>query len=174
MQVMWLVGRHPVRMIDTTDLRLLHLLQGNARTSNAELARGLEMAPSAVHQRLRKLEDRGVVQGYDVRIDPRAVDRGLVAFLQLQTDERLGEFHVAQRLAALPEVLELRDVAGEDCYLAKVRARDTDDLHRLIREVIAGVEGVRSTRTTIVLKTLKERSALPLPVPANDDTNEDS
>ncbi len=154
-------------MIDSTDLQLLALLQENARTSNADLARRLEMAPSAIHQRLRKLEERGVVRGYAVRIDPVVVDRGLVAFLHLQTDERLGEFHAADEIARLPEVLELHDVAGEDCYLAKVRAKDTADLHRLIREVIAGVEGVRSTRTTIVLKTLKESGDLPLGVDVN-------
>lgn len=157
-------------MIDTTDLRLLARLQDNARTSNAELARHLEMAPSAIHQRLRKLEDRGVIQGYAVRIDPVEVDRGLVAFLHLQTDEGLGDFHIAKELARLPEVLELHDVAGEDCYLAKVRAKDTSDLHRLIREVIAGVKGVRSTRTTVVLKTMKESLNLPLGLEA-DGTN---
>ena len=155
-------------MIDTTDLRLLALLQDNARTSNADLARHLEMAPSAIHQRLRKLEDRGVVQGYAVRIDPVVVNRGLVAFLHLQTEEGLGDFHVAEELARLPEVLELHDVAGEDCYLAKVRAKDTADLHRLIREVIAGVQGVRSTRTTIVLKTVKESTDLPLDLDAGE------
>ena len=149
-------------MIDATDLQLLTILQENARTSNADLARSLEMAPSAIHQRLRKLEERGVLQGYAARIDPESVSCGLVAFLHLQTDERLGDFHVAEELARLPEVLELHDVAGEDCYLAKVRARDTSDLHRLIREVIAGVDGVRSTRTTVVLKTVKESGDLPL------------
>ena len=153
---------HSGGMIDATDLQLLTILQENARTSNADLARSLEMAPSAIHQRLRKLEERGVLQGYAARIDPESVSCGLVAFLHLQTDERLGDFHVAEELARLPEVLELHDVAGEDCYLAKVRARDTSDLHRLIRQVIAGVDGVRSTRTTVVLKTVKESGDLPL------------
>ena len=120
------------------------------------------MAASAVHQRLRKLEERGVVQGYAVRIDPDAVGCGLLAFVHLRTEEALGDSHVADALAAMPEVLELHDVAGEDCYLAKVRARDTAHLHALIRERIAGIGGVRSTSTTIVLKTIQESAALPL------------
>ena len=149
-------------MIDATDLRLLELLQQGARTSNADLAREVEMAASAVHQRLRKLEERGVVQGYAVRIDPDAVGCGLLAFVHLRTDEALGDSSVAEAVAALPEVLELHDVAGEDCYLAKVRARDTAHLHALIRERIAGIGGVRSTSTTIVLKTIHESATLPL------------
>lgn len=150
-------------MIDATDRQLLDCLQTNARSSNAELARGLGMAPSAIHQRVRKLEDRGIVLGYSARVDPRAIERGLLAFIHLRTEEPLGETRIAEEVAAIPGVLEVHDIAGEDCYLLKVRAADTGALHGLIRNGIGAVRGVLSTKTTIVLKTFAERFDLPLP-----------
>ena len=121
------------------------------------------MAPSAILQRIRRLEERGVIRGYSARLDPEAVARGLVAYVFLRTGEPLGEPRAARAVAALPEVLELHDIAGDDCYLAKVRVADTEALHRLLRETIAAIPDVRSTRTVIVLKTFKESSELPLP-----------
>ncbi|MEM7204177.1 MAG: Lrp/AsnC family transcriptional regulator [Planctomycetota bacterium] len=150
-------------MIDDTDLVLVEMLQRDARVTNAALARSLDMAPSAVHQRVRRLEERGVVRGYTARIDPSAVGRGLLAFVHLKTDEQLHDTSIPKAVAELPGVLEVHDIAGEDCYLLKVRAADTDALHELIRRGVGAVPGVRSTRTTIVLKTFAECSDLPLP-----------
>ncbi len=153
------------RTIDATDRRILELLQGDARLPNAEIARCLEMAPSAVHQRTRRLEERGVIQGYNARVDPPSVNRSLAAFVHLRTDEALASFSVAEAVAALPGVLEVHDIAGEDCYLIKVRVPDIAELHRFLREDLGAVPGVRSTRTTIVLKTIAEHTNLPIPSP---------
>ncbi len=153
--------------MDQTDRQIVELLQDNARVSNADIARQLEMAPSAIFQRIRKLEDRGVIQAYRAQLDPESVGRGLMAFVSLKTEEPLGDPTVATALAELPEVLELHDIAGEDCYLAKVRVRDATALHELLRRTIAQIPHVRSTSTVIVLKTFKETSALPIAV---DDT----
>ena len=68
----------------------------------------------------------------------------------------------AEELAALPSVLELHHLAGEDCFLVKVRARDTDDLYRILRDELGRFKAIRSTRTTIVLKTVKESTGLPV------------
>lgn len=149
-------------MIDATDERLLELLQDNARLSNADIARRLEMAPSAILKRIRRLEERGVIEGFSTRVEPGAVGRGMCAFVHLRTDEPLGRPDVPAALVAMPEVLEVHDIAGEDCYLVKVRVRDTTALHELIRGRIAALDLVRSTSTTIVLKTFKETSALPV------------
>lgn len=159
------------RTIDTTDLRIMDILQTDARTANAQIARRLNLAPSAIHQRIRKLEERGVIQCYTARVEPKSVRRGLLAFIHLQTDERLGDQAVAEEVARLSGVLEVHDIAGEDCYLLKVRVADTDDLHRLLRDSLAAIPGVRSTRTTIVLKTISERAALPLPVGIENGTD---
>src|SRR5690606_4613296 len=112
-------------MIDASDRHILDILQDNARISNAEIARRVGLAPSAVYERIRKLEERGVIQGYAPRIDPKATDMGLLAFIFVRSDDSAGEDDAARVLAQLPEVQEVHHVAGEDCFLVKVRTRDT-------------------------------------------------
>lgn len=149
-------------MIDDTDNEILNILQENARTSNAEIARQLGMAPSAILERIRKLEARGVLTGYEARLDAKALGLGLLAFVFVRADERLGAPEVGVALAAIPDVQEVHHIAGEDCYLVKVRVADTTALGRLLREGFGAIETVRSTRTTIVLATIKESARLPI------------
>lgn len=153
-------------MLNPIDLAILKLLQANGRISNADIARRLGMAPSAILDRIRKLEQRGVIQGYTTRIAPGAVGLGLTAFVLVRTEERVGSGAIGQALARIPEVQELHHVAGEDCYLVKVRVPDTEGLSRLLRERFGRLRGVRNTRSTIVLSTVKESAALPLPAAA--------
>jgi Lrp/AsnC family transcriptional regulator, leucine-responsive regulatory protein len=152
------------RTIDETDLRIMTLLQDNARISNAEIARQIGLAPSATLERMRKLETRGLVRDYVARLDPRPLGFGLLAFVFVRSDERIGEPETALQLAAIPQVQEVHHIAGEDCYLVKVRAADPEQLGRLLRERFGAIPTVRSTRTTIVLETVKEDPRLPVPV----------
>ncbi|HEX8649859.1 MAG TPA: Lrp/AsnC family transcriptional regulator [Pyrinomonadaceae bacterium] len=153
-------------MIDDKDRRILEFLQENARITNVELARAAELTPSATLERVRKLEERGLIKGYMAILDPRALDLGLVAFIFVRVDDQHDLFNeeekTAEALAALPSVQELHHLAGEDCFLVKVRARDTDDLYRVLKEEFGQLKAIRSTRTTIVLKTVKETQRLPL------------
>lgn len=149
-------------MFDATDRQILALLQRNARTSNADIARQLGMAPSAIFERIRKLEARGVILGYETRISPKAAGLGLLAYVFIRSEDAAGAEDTGSLLAAVPEVQEIHHVAGEDCYLAKVRARDPEDLGRILKERFVAIPQVRSTRSTIVLGTLKESAALPL------------
>jgi Lrp/AsnC family transcriptional regulator, leucine-responsive regulatory protein len=160
-------------MIDSIDAQILTILQTNSRTSNAEIARQLSMAPSAIFERIKRLEERGNIEGFGARLNPRPLNLGLLAFIQVRSKDRVSELSTAQRLAQFPEVLEVHHVAGEDCYLLKVRAADTESLGRLLRNGFGGIESIVSTRTTIVLETLKETSALPVqggrPCPEEND-----
>jgi Lrp/AsnC family transcriptional regulator, leucine-responsive regulatory protein len=149
-------------MIDRSDTQTLNILQENARTSNAEIARRVGLAPSAVHERIRKLEERGIIGGYSVRIEPRAASLGLLAFIFVRSSESPGEEEAARALAAMPEVQEVHHVAGEDCFMVKVRTRDTDALGELLRDKLKTIPAVRATRMTIVLDTIKESATLPL------------
>jgi Lrp/AsnC family leucine-responsive transcriptional regulator len=151
-----------LRTFDDIDRQIMAILQENARTSNAEIARRVGMAPSAVLERVRKLEERGIIEGYTARLSPRALERGLVAFVFVRADEPLGHEDAGRVLASLPEVQEVHHVAGEDCYLVKVRAADPESLGRLLRERFGSIGSVRSTRTTVVLETVKETCALPV------------
>ncbi|HEY3203025.1 MAG TPA: Lrp/AsnC family transcriptional regulator [Thermoanaerobaculia bacterium] len=153
-------------MIDSIDAEILNILQANARTSNAEIARQVDLAPSAVFERIRKLEERGVIRGYAAQINPKSIGLPLLAFIFVRAEEKPGAEKTAKRVAEIPEVLEVHHVAGEDCFLAKVRASDTEALGRLLRERLGSIETITSTRTTIVLDSVKETSSLPLESPA--------
>jgi|SoiMethySBSTD1v2_1073268.scaffolds.fasta_scaffold409375_2 Lrp/AsnC family leucine-responsive transcriptional regulator len=152
-------------MIDQTSLVILETLQSDARISNAEIGRRVGLAPSAVFERIKKLEERGAVRGYNANIDPAAVDLGLLAFVLVRAEERGGAPRTEAALVAIPEVQEVHHVAGEDCFMLKVRARDTSALNDLLANQIGALESVRSTKTTIVLRTAKETSTIPIASP---------
>ncbi|MDP9122205.1 MAG: Lrp/AsnC family transcriptional regulator [Acidobacteriota bacterium] len=149
-------------MIDNTDTQILTLLQQNARISNAEIARQVGMAPSAILERIRKLETSGVIRGYEARIDPEALGLSLLAFVFVRSNDLVGDTSTAELLARIPEVQEAHHIAGEDCFLLKVRVPDAKSLGRLLRERIGVLGTVRSTRTTIVLETVRESAQVPL------------
>ena len=159
-------------MIDDIDGRILSILQNDARTSNAEIARRLAMAPSAILERIRKLETRGLIDGYEARLNPKALDMGLLAFIYVRADERIGSRVIGDELAAFPEVQEVHHIAGEDCYLLKVRVADTNALSDLLRQRLGPIDAIRSTRTTIVLSTIKETAQIPLPSTAKEDLSD--
>ncbi len=146
-------------MINEIDIKILNIVQQDARISNAEIARQVGLAPSAVLERVRKLEERGVIRGYAAEIDAAQVGFGLTAFVFVRTNECCSE--TDKFLAEIPEVLEVHDVAGDDSYLLKVRAKNTEELARLLRERLKNVPNVASTKTTVVLQTIKETTALP-------------
>lgn len=133
--------------------------------TQVEIAKAVGLAPSAVLERLRKLEARGAIQGYAALVDPHLVDLPMLAFVAVRTaavgDE---EREVGERLAAIPEVLEVHYVAGEDCLLLKMRARDAEHIGELLRGRVSTVPKVKSTRTTIVLGSIKETPRLPIVV----------
>lgn len=147
-------------MINEIDKQILNIIQQDARISNADIARQVGLAPSAVLERIRKLEERGVIRGYAAELDAAQLDFGLTAFVAVRTNDCCSE--TDKFLAEIPEVLEVHDVAGEDSYLLKIRAKSPEDLARLLRERLKNVPNVASTKTTIVLQTIKETTALPI------------
>jgi Lrp/AsnC family leucine-responsive transcriptional regulator len=155
-----LISRGKTLALDETDLAILEILQENARTSNAEIARRLGLAPSAILERIRKLEARNVVEGYPARLRARALGLDLTAFAFVRSEEGRDAVDVAASLATLPEIQEVHHVAGEDCLLVKLRAADTGSLGEFLRTRVGAIKGVRATRTTIVLETVKETSRL--------------
>lgn len=158
------------RTIDGIDRRIVALLQDNARIAQTEIAKAVGLAPSAVLERIRKLEARGVITGYVALVDPRAVDQRMLAFVAVRTNA-VGdeERDVAAQLAAIPEVLEVHYVAGDDCLLLKMRARDAEHIGQLLQNQVSAVPKVRSTRTTIVLGSMKESPRLPIHISEDEE-----
>ena len=149
--------------LDKTDLHILRLMQDNARISNADLARELGMAPSGVLERVKKLEQRNVIQQYTARINPSALQQKMLAFIFMKAADGPGCNTTAQELAKIPEVQEVHHVAGDDCYLVKVRTYDSASLMHLMRTGFSKIPNILSTRTTIVLETVKEQQQLVIP-----------
>jgi Lrp/AsnC family leucine-responsive transcriptional regulator len=148
--------------MDATDLNILKILQKKARIPNVEVARQVDMAPSAVLERIRKLEKQGYIDGYEVRLNPERFRCKLVAFIVVTTRNLKACNKVAARLAAIPEIQEVHEIAGEDGLMVKIRTSDTTQLGRLIQNNIAGIDQVSATRTMIVLSTLKESARIPI------------
>ena len=148
--------------LDSKDLDILIHLQPDSTLSNVELAKKLGMAPSAVLERVKKLEQKGIIEGYPTRINPNALNLKLLAFIFVKSSEGPGDETLAKHLAQIPEVLEMHHIAGDDCYLLKIRAEDPQSLIKIMRDKFSKLSGILSTKTTIVLETLKESNYLPI------------
>lgn len=153
--------------LDRIDRTILRLLQENARISHTALAEAVGLSPNPLAQRLRKLESRGVIQGYQARVDPESVGRGTMAFVGVkQVDHRTESHHAfVEAVAALPEVIEVHHVAGEEDFLLKVAVRDMRAYERFLLEGLARIPGLERVRTTFVLSTPRAGSALPIDEP---------
>jgi Lrp/AsnC family leucine-responsive transcriptional regulator len=149
--------------MDKTDKNILSLLQENARITNAEIARQVGMVPSGVQERIRKLEDKGYILDYATHLRSDPLDLGLLAFIFVRTSEPPGGLDTAEELAKFPEILEVHHVAGEDCYLLKLRHSNNKALADFLREKLGPIPTIISTRTIIVLDTVKETCSLKLP-----------
>ena len=142
-------------MIDEIDYKILTILQEKARIPNAEVARQIGMAPSAVLERIRKLEERQIIEGYEVRLNPQAFDQGLTAFVEVRGI--FPDFEVAiANLAEISNVQDIHQVTGDDCILLKLRISDNQELGHIISHQINLLPGVTGSRTQIVLNTFKE------------------
>jgi Lrp/AsnC family leucine-responsive transcriptional regulator len=142
--------------MDVTDSRLIDLLQENGRATQLELARVVGLSQPAVAERIRKLEERGIIAGYTARVDAIKLGLDLTAFIGVGIEHPKFFEGFTKKVMALEEVLECHRVAGDDSYLLKVKTRNTRSLDRLLVEVLRTIPGVTRTHTTIVLSSMKE------------------
>ncbi len=142
---------------DAVDKRLLELLREDGRASHASLAKAVGLSAPAVRERVRKLEQAGVVRGYRAVLDPESVGLPITAFVMIAPQPRKPARQLVERLKALPELEALYAVAGVYSYMAKVRAQSTAELDALLDRIFM-LEGVERTETTMVLRTAIERA----------------
>jgi len=145
--------------LDDLDRQLLSLLVEDGRRSYADLARDTGLSTSAVHQRVRRLEQRGAVQGYTARLDPITAGLPLSAFISIQPIDPAAPDDAPERLRHLAAIEACHSVAGEESYILQVRVTGPADLEQLLQDVRAAA-GV-STRTTVVLSTPWEGRSVP-------------
>jgi Lrp/AsnC family leucine-responsive transcriptional regulator len=151
--------------MDATDIKALARLQDAGRETWAALGHALGMTGPAAAERVRRLEERGIIRGYRAVLDSDAVGARLAAFVAVSLNRPKDRAPFLALVARLPEIQECHHVAGDDDYVLKVRCHDTADLERILTRDLNRLPGVARTRTTVVLSTVKETSALPLAAP---------
>ena len=161
------------RELDTTDRRILALVQKDASHAQAEIARRVGLSTAAVHERLKKLESAGVIRRWTAVVDPIAVGAQVCAFVEVFFEHPRFEKGFIERVRKIDAVQECHHITGEFSLLLKVRVADMRALQTLLLEQLSGHEGVRQTRTVMVLSTVKEATYVePGPAPARIEGEE--
>jgi Lrp/AsnC family leucine-responsive transcriptional regulator len=142
--------------LDLLDLQLVEALQRNARSTFAELGTIVGLKAPAVHERVKRLENRGYLRGYAAQVDNRRLGYELMAFVGVITAPEKTYDEFTTQIATLPEVLEMHSVAGDQTFLLKVATRSTGHLDELLSR-IKRIPGIARTQTTIILSTPFER-----------------
>ena len=122
----------------------------------------INLAPSAVLERIRKMEQQGIIERYEVRLNPEQFHCQQVSFIHVKLESNRDVSDICSSLASITEIQEVHFIAGEDCILLKVRTSDTTELDQLLRLKILPIQGVRSTKTFPVLSTTKETAQIPI------------
>ncbi|ODM28600.1 AsnC family transcriptional regulator [Marinobacter adhaerens] len=152
--------------IDRVDADILDMLQENGRLSNAKVAGRLSISETPCWRRLKRLEESGVIAGYQAVLDRRALGLGVLAFVQLgcneHSEETTEEFQ--RIIQCSPNVLSCHNTTGEADFLLQVVAKDLDDYSRFVERVLRRLPGVTSIRSNVSLRELKSSNRLPIPI----------
>jgi Lrp/AsnC family leucine-responsive transcriptional regulator len=155
--------------LSTNDARILEVLQRDGRRPYGELGAEVGISGPSAHERVRKLEGRGVIRGYAAIVDPRLVGYDILAFTWVTQAPGTTARDLTEAFAAIPEIEECHHITGEADYLIKVRARDTRDLERVLR-LVQTTPDVFQTETDVVFSSGFERRPLRIPTETDDDS----
>jgi Lrp/AsnC family leucine-responsive transcriptional regulator len=162
-KIVALKRQHPVGVahsIDKTDAKILELLQQNGRMQRNAVAEEVDLSVSAVSERMRKLEERGVIDGYHAVVDAKRLRFDITAFIRVSVDGSEHYEAFIDRVTGMDEVLELHSITGEGSHVMKVRTKNTTSLEGFLSDIQA-LPGVSGTTTSIVLSTFKETRSVP-------------
>ncbi|MEK5029463.1 Lrp/AsnC family transcriptional regulator [Paenibacillus sp. FSL M7-1046] len=148
--------------MDSLDHKIFKALMANGRMTWAELAGLLGLSSPAAADRVRRLEEQGMIKGYTALIDAESAGFGLAALIAVSLERPTHRQAFLELVLKLPEIQECHHTAGDDDYILKIRCRGTRDLDRIISEELKSLPGIVRTRTTIILGTVKETPNVPL------------
>ncbi len=150
--------------LDRYDRTILRLLQANARISNRELSDAVNLSPSTVFERVKRLSKSGFILGFQARLNPEKIGAGQIAFVQVTLDrtrhDAIGAMRIA--IASRAEILDCYAMAGEFDFLLKVRTQDMVTCQDVVSSALRGVPGIKQVRTFAVMSPVKESSELPI------------
>jgi len=155
--------------MDALDLSIIEILQREGRTPQHEIARRVSLSQPAVAERIKKLEEKGVITGYVATVDAAALGNDVTAFVGVAIEHPRHFEAFARRIRGVPEVLECHRVAGEFTYLLKVKTANTRSLDRLLTRELRTLAGVTRSFTTIALASIKETTAVPIDRSAREE-----
>jgi len=149
--------------LDRTDLRILDLLQKNGRLTMTELAHQVGLSATPCTERVRRLEREGAITGYHARVDPRALGRPLLVFVELKLAAKSNDAfeRVKKELAFVPEVMECHLVSGDFDYLIKARISEMSDYRRLLGNILLKLPSATESRSYVVMEEVKESLYIP-------------
>ena len=149
--------------LDDIDLKILSIIQDNARAPISKLAKQVGLSPPSVHERISKLEERGVIVEYVAVLDAKKLGKSLTAFIGITLDRTCcKDEDVINTLKMIPEVQEVHRIAGEEDLLLKMKTEDTSTLEKMLINEVTGIKGVAKTRTMIALSSPMERMKINL------------
>jgi Lrp/AsnC family leucine-responsive transcriptional regulator len=150
--------------INEADLRILRLLQTDGRITYQELAKRAAMSPATAFERVKRLREKGIIKGFTALLEPSALDRALLVFIEVLLDRTTDDVFAAfaAHVRSIPDVLECHMVAGGFDYLLKVRVSDMAAYREFLGGILATMPGVRETRTYAVLEEVKLTTKLPI------------
>ncbi len=154
-----------VGKLDLIDHKLLEILQSNGKITNAQLSKEIGLSPAPTLERVKKLENLGIIESYHAQIDREKVGLGVMTFVQVTLSghrKAITETFV-QTIESVPEIIECHHVTGSCDFLLKVIAKDIASYQKLIMETINEIEVVASTQTMVILSTFKNTKVLPIP-----------
>jgi len=152
-----------MRELDRIDRRTLDLLQKDGRLSMTDLAQRVGLSPTPCTERVRRLEREGVITGYHARVDPSALGRALLVFVELRLSAKSNDAfdRVKKELAYVPEVMECHLVSGDFDYLIKARIAEMGDYRRLLGNILLKLPAAAESRSYVVIEEVKESLYLP-------------
>jgi Lrp/AsnC family leucine-responsive transcriptional regulator len=152
-----------MRELDRIDRKILDLLQKEGRLSMTELAQRVGLSATPCTERVRRLEREGIITGYHARVDPRALGRSLLVFVELKLSAKSNDTfdRVKKELAYVPEVMECHLVSGDFDYLIKARIAEMSDYRRLLGNILLKLPSATESRSYVVMEEVKESLYLP-------------
>jgi Lrp/AsnC family transcriptional regulator, leucine-responsive regulatory protein len=148
-------------MLDSLDYKILRRLVQRGRSTWSELASLLHLSAPSIADRVKRLEDMGIIRSYTARLDYQELGIPLTAFVAVSLSHPKYSAGFLKGVTHLSEIEECHHIAGDDDYLLKVRCRTTQDLNFFLNDQLKRIPGVVRTRTTIVLSTVKESATIP-------------
>jgi Lrp/AsnC family leucine-responsive transcriptional regulator len=146
-------------VLDELDLKILRTLQSNGRTKRNMLAEQVGLSIPSVSDRLKKLEDSGIIEGYYTKVKRQAFGFDILAFILVMMDSSKHYKDLIKHVEKHPKIIECYSVLGDGSHLIKVTVKNTEALEKLLSEIQTWT-GVTSTKTTYVLSTIKETTSI--------------